>query len=954
MRASEHRRLQSGNSCPFRETRSFQCLVASNLKSFLGLKDHTRSRMILSITALMALGLTLTQALVSVPPPISSSSQAWTSAWGPAYLTCRASATTSAAVCNCQFQARKTARLAGQPVPMTAAQAARWGALMGQTVPLLNGSVIFNHSPAQQALFSNFTADMAQFSCGANLQDADCLASGDYSDSGNPAGLGTCTCISGNWQNGIGGTAGASCGLFGATNAAAIALWDNLGNFQFGPDGTTPENVASFGSPQYGAGIIPGSQVRCQNAGSIVAGACPFSPGRAVCEPNVVGQACDSPDPTLPPAGQNAIYQVDAQGLYITCPPDGPAEVFDPTLQACIQQGAPSGWCNNRGYLSQESYTDVPICACNPGYSGSQCQFVIGCTPECTATNQFCNIDASGGPQCECLPGYSPSSAGPCSGYDPNSNVTCIVPCLHGSCATPEVCACADGWTGEDCSVPVCPDNCNNVGKCSLVGNTPTCVCPANMGINPPANCGSTPEWAIAGPCMNGATPNPDGINCNCAALTQRWTGNTCNNLPSCSVCCPVGRCTCQTSASQANCRAPWHYVNSAAWCCNWYHCVSPSALVLGAHGDLVRIGEVKKGDVIFNNIETSQTVAMESVESAEFTKHAISSLVSVCRMPSARHLIKSIETGDSSHCLVMSANHGMAVKLDESKLENSNVAQVLRATLQLVTPEERDALRVGGAAKAVFDRVRETFLPAADLTKLAEYLARDASATIQLGTFVTKKGFFVSVSDLGLHVADALGTLSTKDQTFLVWGWQSLHDLPRDLHEWVDPRDGRMNLVQVKVTSARQSVWAPAAARPVTASQVKSARSSLGLKSSQTLCLPGQVRVPVTNQVLVSLVDHSSYGTTDCNSTSNGTTILSHMIGGGITARQDDERRNVPRGYTVLPPIQPGSPTVNDQRAIAAAGEAVLPLHQFLQPCSPGSTHVRASTTKLAHHKHE
>lgn len=59
---------------------------------------------------------------------------------------------------------------------------------------------------------------------------------------------------------------------------------------------------------------------------------------------------------------------------------------------------------------------------------------------------------------CLCAPGWS--------GFD------CTIPLCdqfchhHGNCTLPNTCTCEKGWTGHDCSIAVCAQNCNNGGEC--------------------------------------------------------------------------------------------------------------------------------------------------------------------------------------------------------------------------------------------------------------------------------------------------------------------------------------------------------------------------------------------------------------------------------------------------------------------------------------------------------
>lgn len=67
---------------------------------------------------------------------------------------------------------------------------------------------------------------------------------------------------------------------------------------------------------------------------------------------------------------------------------------------------------------------------------------------------------------CQCADGWT--------GYD------CTIPrcqqmCLNnGNCTFPDICTCERGWTGHDCSKPICSQECNNGGVCIAPD---TCKC---------------------------------------------------------------------------------------------------------------------------------------------------------------------------------------------------------------------------------------------------------------------------------------------------------------------------------------------------------------------------------------------------------------------------------------------------------------------------------------------
>lgn len=67
---------------------------------------------------------------------------------------------------------------------------------------------------------------------------------------------------------------------------------------------------------------------------------------------------------------------------------------------------------------------------------------------------------------CRCAKGWS--------GSDCNVPL-CTQKCLHhGNCTSPDVCTCERGWEGYDCSIPICAQECNNGGLCVAPD---TCKC---------------------------------------------------------------------------------------------------------------------------------------------------------------------------------------------------------------------------------------------------------------------------------------------------------------------------------------------------------------------------------------------------------------------------------------------------------------------------------------------
>ncbi|EDQ91505.1 uncharacterized protein MONBRDRAFT_15048, partial [Monosiga brevicollis MX1] len=173
-------------------------------------------------------------------------------------------------------------------------------------------------------------------------------------------------------------------------------------------------------------------------------------------------------------------------------------------------QGNVSGLCGAYdGVLENEFYWR----GCPPNRRGQYCQ-LLDCpgTPDCGGFGT-CTLARPGGtPYCECEPYF---------GGNDCSQLSCPVSCgSHGSC-------CVAGYGGVNCDVPlVCPmsnaTECAGHGQCTVVGNTPTCIC----------------DEGFTGPM--------------CAACDEGLGGNDCNLNVSCPGSCS-GRGLCVPDGPTAN-----------------------------------------------------------------------------------------------------------------------------------------------------------------------------------------------------------------------------------------------------------------------------------------------------------------------------------------------------------------------------------------------------------------
>ena len=150
-------------------------------------------------------------------------------------------------------------------------------------------------------------------------------------------------------------------------------------------------------------------------------------------------------------------------------------------------------------------------------------------------------------------------------------SATCSMVCENGGrCVSSETCECATGWTGFDCTTPVCSDGCSSTGsKRTLCVAPDTCACVPGYTNFPSCD---TPLCVQS--CSNGGQCTaPD--TCTCAS---GWYDSNCTT-PICSQTCGNGAectapdtCSCASGWSGTNCRTPVCVQN----CQNGGHCIAP------------------------------------------------------------------------------------------------------------------------------------------------------------------------------------------------------------------------------------------------------------------------------------------------------------------------------------------------------------------------------------------
>ena len=116
-------------------------------------------------------------------------------------------------------------------------------------------------------------------------------------------------------------------------------------------------------------------------------------------------------------------------------------------------------------------------------------------------------------------------------------NPTCAQTCANGgSCVATDVCQCAVGWEGSDCTTAICVVGCQHG----------TCTSPANCDCNTGWSGGLCDTPICSSGCVNGVCSAPDTCVCNIGYVGTDCSEFTCNGVPDSSpfVCGGHGDCT--------------------------------------------------------------------------------------------------------------------------------------------------------------------------------------------------------------------------------------------------------------------------------------------------------------------------------------------------------------------------------------------------------------------------
>ncbi|KAI6654809.1 Notch [Oopsacas minuta] len=266
-------------------------------------------------------------------------------------------------------------------------------------------------------------------------------------------------------------------------------------------------------------------------------------------------------------------------------------------IDLCYNNNCINGNCTE---INNNSYS----CVCDAEFSGEFCNISIhSCYYKTCANNGSCLENDSIG-ECVCGSGYTGElceeiilecesepclNGGECTGLVTGYNCTCPVPyigniceielnsCVQHLCNLTLDMLCVDTdlpnnscYCSDDVIITSCmgvsylcdSHNCNNNGICSVIGNSPECICPMNYTGD---YCQYLTDPCLSNPCMNNevcSQLSQDTFECVCS---YPYTGEfcesmvvSCNDTESCST---IGSKLCISNFTQETCQChPAYY----------------------------------------------------------------------------------------------------------------------------------------------------------------------------------------------------------------------------------------------------------------------------------------------------------------------------------------------------------------------------------------------------------
>jgi hypothetical protein len=138
----------------------------------------------------------------------------------------------------------------------------------------------------------------------------------------------------------------------------------------------------------------------------------------------------------------------------------------------------------------------------------------------------------------------------------------------NGSCVAPDTCECPDGWTGVDCSVPLCR-------HVNVFNETVSCLHRGICGSRDKCTCVQRPSLLhLMHPDEPKVLTGYNGSDCSIAMCTQGWFDPTCKDVPGGRQSVSSGGQGCFRCANGGNCTSPDFCTCPPEW--TGYDCRTP------------------------------------------------------------------------------------------------------------------------------------------------------------------------------------------------------------------------------------------------------------------------------------------------------------------------------------------------------------------------------------------
>ncbi|CEF64522.1 Low-density lipoprotein receptor-related protein 6 [Strongyloides ratti] len=207
---------------------------------------------------------------------------------------------------------------------------------------------------------------------------------------------------------------------------------------------------------------------KCGNITCLNGGICDKKKNICLCPGGISGKSCEN-DPCYNRCLNKGICTMSTKGSpspHCDCPIEYHGERCEKLKCA--------GRCNKNGICIVDEITGLPLCHCNIGWSGENCEISESVCKDFCFNNGHCLEAHNNLPYCNCPRNYNGLQCENCITKD-NLPLECK---NGGHCVDRSYCKCTNGFNGLNCEVNICQFHCFNDGKCSTDENgKPLCEC---------------------------------------------------------------------------------------------------------------------------------------------------------------------------------------------------------------------------------------------------------------------------------------------------------------------------------------------------------------------------------------------------------------------------------------------------------------------------------------------